>query len=127
MIRPRVTVIVTAFNQQNFIGEAVSSVLAQGFRDLECIVVDDGSTDGTAAILATISDSRLRVIGQRNQGVSAARNAGIDAARGEIIAFLDGDDRWLPQRLARDVAIYDAEPRVGMVFCNFIRFEGDRV
>lgn len=120
--RPLVTAIVVVYNQEGFIEEAVRSVLAQEGAEFECIVVDDGSTDRTPDILAAINDPRLRVIRQENKGLSGARNAGIEAARGEIIAFLDGDDRWRPGRLARDIAVYESEPTVGVVFHNFIRF-----
>jgi glycosyltransferase involved in cell wall biosynthesis len=123
---PLVSVIVTAFNQQEFISQAVDSVLAQDYRNLECIVVDDGSTDGTAAVLSRITDPRLRVVHQANQGVSGALNAGIEMCSGKIVAFLDGDDRWRPGRLTRDVEILHREPSVGVVFCNAVRFEGDR-
>ena len=119
---PLVTVIVTAYNEEAFVEEAVRSVLAQTFTDFELLAIDDGSTDGTADILESIRDPRLRVIHQINRGISETRNRGIEEARGDIIAFLDGDDIWLPSRLARDVAIFAAEPDVGVTFWNFRRF-----
>jgi len=86
--------------------EAIDSVLAQEYVNLELIVVDDGSTDNTAEILSGYRD-RLTVLAQHNQGVSAARNRGIQAAAGELIAFLDSDDLWLPQKLTRQVEFFN--------------------
>jgi glycosyltransferase involved in cell wall biosynthesis len=120
---PQVSVIIPAYNAASFIEEAVSSVLAQDFRDFELIVVDDGSTDGTGKILESFSDARLRVIRQENGGLASARNAGMAIARGEIISFLDADDRWLPSKLSSDLAILDAAAEVGIVVTNFVRFE----
>lgn len=106
---PRVSVIIPTFNRAWILAEAVESVLAQIYRDQELIVVDDGSTDGTEALLDPYAD-HLRVIRQPNRGVSAARNAGIAAAAGDLIAFLDSDDIWLPEKLERQVAFFDAHP-----------------
>ena len=119
---PLVSVIVTAYNEEAFVEKSVRSVLAQTFTDFELLAIDDGSKDGTADILKSIRDPRLRVIHQTNRGISESRNRGIEAARGDIVAFLDGDDLWLPSRLARDVAIFAAEPGVGITFWNFRRF-----
>lgn len=96
------------------IGAAIDSVLAQTYDDLEVIVVDDGSTDDTERVVAAFGDS-VRYLRQDNQGRAASRNAAVLAARGEYIAFLDSDDLWLPDRLARQVPVLDARPDVGMV------------
>jgi hypothetical protein len=96
---PAVSVIVPTFQRRELVKRAVASVLAQTYRDLELIVVDDGSTDGTREALGGIDD-RVRYRWQPNRGVAAARNAGLRLARGELVAFLDSDDRWLLDHLA---------------------------
>jgi glycosyltransferase involved in cell wall biosynthesis len=97
-------------------------VLAQTLADLELIIVDDGSTDDTPAILAELDDPRVRTCTTSNRGVSAARNAGLDMARGEFVAFLDADDLWEADKLTRQVAIMDSEPDVTLVFTDLRRF-----
>jgi glycosyltransferase involved in cell wall biosynthesis len=107
---PVVSVIIPTFNRAWCLAEAVDSVLAQDFRDFELIVVDDGSTDGTEGLLAGYG-SALTVLRRENSGVSAARNRGIAAARGELIAFLDSDDLWLPQKLSTQVEFFRSRPQ----------------
>lgn len=98
--RPLVSVVMPCFNCRAFVKEAVDSVLAQTLSDFELIVVDDGSTDGSANVLARL-ERPVRVITQSNQGLPAARNAGIEASKGRYIAFLDSDDYWAPHFLER--------------------------
>ncbi len=98
----RVSVIIPAYNRAHVLGRAIGSVLAQTYRDFELIVVDDGSTDNTA-LLPACCDDRVTLVRQDNRGVSAARNAGIRHSHGEFVAFLDSDDEWLPNKLARQV------------------------
>jgi glycosyltransferase involved in cell wall biosynthesis len=105
----RVSVIIPTYNRAWCLKEAVDSVMAQSYRDVEVILVDDGSTDGTAAMVAAW-DVPLRFLSQQNRGVSAARNLGLRSARGNLVAFLDSDDLWLPDKLARQVAFFDAHP-----------------
>jgi GT2 family glycosyltransferase len=113
---PVVSVLMTTFNGAGFVGASIASVLAQSFPDFELIVVDDGSTDATAQVLAGIGDTRVRVLRQAaNGGVVAARNAGFLAARGRYVAALDHDDLSHPERLARQVAYLDAHPDVVLV------------
>jgi len=112
---PLVSVVIPAYNAAAFVRTAVDSALAQSWPHTEVIVVDDGSTDDTAAVLGAYGDA-IRVIGQRNGGLSNARNRGIREARGELVAFLDADDRWLPDKLARQVELMHAHPEVG--FCS---------
>lgn len=100
------------------IGDAVGSVLAQTFEDLELIVVDDGSTDNTGETVARFRDSRVHYVYQENRERSAARNTGIRLAGGQYVAFLDSDDVWLPEKLALQVPLLDEHPNVGLVYCG---------
>jgi glycosyltransferase involved in cell wall biosynthesis len=113
--QPVVSVVIPAYNAAWCVAEAIDSVLAQDYQDFEVIVVDDGSTDDTANVLASYGDS-IRVVHQANGGLSNARNAGIREARGEFVAFLDADDWWLPGKLNRQVKLMQAEPALG--FCS---------
>jgi len=107
-MRPKVSVIIPTFNRQNTIERAINSVLNQSFKDFELIVVDDGSTDRTSELLKSIPD--LILIKQTNQGVSKARNVGISKSGAELIAFLDSDDEWLPEKLEWQVEFFDKNP-----------------
>jgi glycosyltransferase involved in cell wall biosynthesis len=99
---PLVSAIIPTYNRATLVSDAIDSVLAQTYPHLEVIVVDDGSTDGTLDVLTRYGD-RIQVISQPNAGPGAARNRGMLAAQGEMIAFLDSDDLWLPQKIARQV------------------------
>lgn len=118
-----VSVIIPTHNYGRFLAEAIASVQAQSVEDLEIIVVDDGSTDDTPEVLARITDPRLRAVRVSNGGVSRARNIGLEMARGDYIAFLDADDRWHPDKLARQLELLAHEPEVGLVFTDFRRFD----
>ena len=109
-----VSVVIPTYNHALFLREAVDSVLAQTVAPVEIIVVDDGSSDETPAILASYGD-RIRVIRQENGGVAVARNTGIVAARGELLAFLDSDDVWLPRKLELQLQLFDRDPDLGLV------------
>jgi glycosyltransferase involved in cell wall biosynthesis len=113
--KPLVSVVIPAYNAAGCIARAVDSVLAQTYERREILVVDDGSTDDTVQTLATYGDA-LRMISQANGGAGRARNQGVQASVGEFIAFLDADDRWLPDKLARQVEILEANPDIG--FCS---------
>lgn len=120
----KVSVVIPAFNDEGTIAATVESALAQRFDgEFEVIVVNDGSTDGTRAELAKFGD-RIRVIDQENKGVSAARNAGIRAAAGEYIAFLDADDTWTEDKLAKTVPVLDKNPERVAVSSNAIGVDG---
>ncbi|MFH1415609.1 MAG: glycosyltransferase family A protein [Elusimicrobiota bacterium] len=93
------SVIIPAYNRAGFILTAVNSVLCQSLRDFELIVIDDGSTDETAGLIEGLDDDRLRYIRQEHSGVSISRNRGLKESRGTFIAFLDSDDRWVPEKL----------------------------
>ena len=107
---PAVSVVIPLYNKAPYVAAAVRSVLAQTEGDLELIVVDDGSTDGGAEAALAAADRRLCLIRQANAGAGAARNAGIEAARGRWVAFLDADDTWRPERLARQLELFERHP-----------------
>jgi hypothetical protein len=119
---PRVSVIIPAYNAEQHIAEALSSVEAQTYRDWEAIVVDDASTDGTAKIAESYGDRFVVIRAAANAGLAASRNRAIAAARGELLAFLDSDDLWLPEYLESQVAAYDQacgrNMDVGVVSCD---------
>lgn len=106
-----VSVIIPTHNRAGVIRRAVDSALAQSVSELEVIVVDDGSDDGTAEALASYGES-VRLLRQENQGVSSARNRGIRAAGGEWVALLDSDDFWLPEKLAAQLAMHEKNPGI---------------
>jgi glycosyltransferase involved in cell wall biosynthesis len=110
-----VSAIIPTFNRAHLIGAAIESALGQTCPPQEIIVVDDGSTDDTARVLAPYRD-RVRYVVQPNQGPAAARNHGFRLARGDFIALLDSDDLWLPDRLARQQALLVREPRLDVLF-----------
>ena len=114
-----VSVVIPAYNAAAFIDETLASALNQTYRNLEVIVVDDGSSDNTAEIVAAVAarDSRVRLLRQPNRGVAAARNLGIEHSQGAFVAPLDADDLWSPDKIARQItAMHEAGPRVGMVY-----------
>ncbi len=113
---PMVSVLMPTYNRAEYLEEAVQSVLGQSFRDLELIVIDDGSTDGTGELLRRLSDARLRVIRQAHAGLVAALNAGLAAARGQYVARNDSDDAWLPELLAVLVPALAARDEVGFAY-----------
>src|SRR5216684_1001036 len=114
---PQVSAIIAVYNGAATVAQAIDSVLAQSFGDLDVIVVNDGSTDGTPGVLRNYGD-RIRVVDQPNCGVAAARNAGVRASRGEYIAFLDSDDAWAPTKIARAVAALEEAPQCVLAFSN---------
>lgn len=110
-----VSVVIPAYNAAWCVERAVDSAVAQTYARREIVVVDDGSTDATPVVLARYGDG-VRIVRQPNGGLPRARNAGIAAARGEFVAFLDADDWWLPEKLARQVALLQSRPQLG--FCS---------
>lgn len=104
-----VSAIIPTYNRGYVVGKAIDSVLAQTYKNIEIIVVDDGSTDDTVEQLKVYGE-RIRVVCQKNAGPSAARNRGIEVSRGEIIAFLDSDDIWLPAKIERQVSFFERAP-----------------
>lgn len=119
---PHVSVIIPTFNRAHFLADAIDSVLAQSYRDFEVIVVDDGSTDDTVTLLERYN-GRVHYVMQRHLERSAARNTGIALANGELLAFLDSDDMWLPEKLAQQVEMLAARPQIGVVHAAYTRID----
>lgn len=111
---PLVSAAIITHNRAQYLDDAIASVLAQSCRDLELIVVDDGSTDETPAVVAPYLD-RIRYVRQDHAGKAAARNHAVSLARGAFFAFCDSDDAWYPDRIARQLAAFRRNPHVGMV------------
>lgn len=126
MPSPRVSCILPVFNAERFVAAAVESVLAQTHRPFEVIAVDDGSTDGSRAVLDTFGDRVVRV-DQPNAGEAAARNAGFRAATGHFVAFLDADDLWAPDKIATQLDRLRAEPAIDLSFTRFQNFWDDEL
>jgi glycosyltransferase involved in cell wall biosynthesis len=116
-----ISCIVPVFNGERYLQEALDSILAQTYQPLELIVVDDGSTDGTATLAAGYGE-RIRYLWQANAGEASARNRGLSAAQGEFIAFLDADDLWHPEKLTRQVARFHERPELDLSFTWFQNF-----
>jgi len=119
MWRPLVSVVIPTFNRAAWVGEAIASVLAQDYLTIELIVVDDGSRDTTAQVVQPHA-SALTYIQRPHRGVSAARNHGVTASRGDLIAFLDSDDLWLPDKVAEQVALFAQCPQLQACYTDEI-------
>ncbi|MEG3847883.1 glycosyltransferase [Microcoleus sp. herbarium19] len=111
---PRVSVIIPAYNCERYISRAVESAINQTYQDWEIIVVDDGSTDSTSRVLDAYRDV-IQYVYQENQGAAKARNRACELAKGEFLAFLDADDFFLPEKLSKQIACFEADPSLGMV------------
>jgi len=118
---PLVSCIVPVFNGERYLGEALESILKQTYRSREVIVVDDGSTDATATVVDKFGE-QVCYFKQPNQGAAAARNLGFAAAKGEFVAFLDADDLWHPEKLARQMARFEARPALDYCFAHVQNF-----
>jgi glycosyltransferase involved in cell wall biosynthesis len=117
-------VILPVYNRERWVARAIDSVLAQTYRNFELIVVDDGSTDGTRDVLERYGE-HITLITQEHRGVYVARNLALQRARGELVAFIDSDDAWLPHRLASQVPLMQ-NPAVGLVFGDALHVPGRR-
>jgi glycosyltransferase involved in cell wall biosynthesis len=119
MSPPLVSVVIPAHNAQRFLGRTLESVASQTHRELEVIVVDDGSTDRTAEIVRdrALADPRFRLVQQPNAGVTRARNRGIAEAGADLVAFLDSDDLWHPRKIERQLRRLEQKPEAGLVWC----------
>ena len=114
---PKATIVVPAYNATRTLAETLTTLCAQTFSDFEVVVVDDGSTDGTAQLVRSFAfDPRIRLVQQENRGLAGARNAGIRAAQGDYIGFCDADDLWEPTKLEAHVAHLDRAPEVGLSY-----------
>ena len=118
MANPLVSVIIPNYNYAQYLPQTLDSVLAQTYPHVEIIVVDDGSTDGSEAVLREYSD-RVSSFQQQREGVSVARNLGVQKSSGQLIAFLDADDLWLPTKLERQVQKFMEDPDLGLVHCGW--------
>lgn len=120
---PRVTVLMPVYNGERFLPDAIDSILAQTFAEFELLVVDDGSTDRSAAIVSSYADSRIRLVQNgENLGLIATLNRGLELARGGYVARMDCDDVSLPERLARQVSFMDAHPEIGVCGAWYLEF-----
>ncbi|MDD5454425.1 MAG: glycosyltransferase [Candidatus Ratteibacteria bacterium] len=125
---PLISVIIPAYNRAKFLEEAVKSVLAQTYKNWELIIVDDGSTDDTSEVVKKFLDERIIYLHQDNKGASAARNKGILKAKGEYIAFLDSDDMWLPQKLQKQLEVFNKsrfKPGVVYTGIQYMDYKGN--
>lgn len=119
--RPSISVVIPAYNREHTVLTAIHSVLSQTLPPAEVIVVDDGSSDGTAAAVESLGHPSVRLIRQANGGISAARNTGIRAAQSEWVAFQDSDDEWLSTKLERQFAAHAADPTApGSFYCGMV-------
>lgn len=117
----QISVIITAYNLERYIGESIESVLKQTHTPDEIIVIDDGSTDKTADVVKKFGNQVI-YHHQKNGGASSARNAGIKNVSGRLIAFNDGDDLWLPEKLEKQMKLFDDDPELEMAFCYVQNF-----
>jgi glycosyltransferase involved in cell wall biosynthesis len=118
---PLVSVVINVYNGVPYLTEAIDSVLAQTYGHLELIVVDDGSDDGTGDLAKGYGDD-VQYMHQDRGGIGSARNRGVEAARGEFLAFLDADDRFVPDKLERQLAAFDEDPDLDMAFGHMTEF-----
>lgn len=121
-MNPLVSVIVPAYNAARWIGDSLSSVVGQTWKDLEVVVIDDGSDDHTAEAVSAFEGSRVRLHTQRHRGASAARNLGLRESKGSLVQFLDSDDMLSPDKIERQVSALASEPSGTIASCAWARF-----
>jgi glycosyltransferase involved in cell wall biosynthesis len=119
---PLISCIIPVYNGEQFLREAIDSIMAQSYRSVEVIVVDDGSTDGTATVVRSYGD-KINYLWQTNSGPAAARNLGMSFAKGEYIAFLDADDLWYPEKLATQMARFKACSEIELCLTHLKTFQ----
>lgn len=123
-MKKRVSVIIPNYNYAHYLPECIDSVLAQTYPEIEVIVVDDGSSDGSREVLEGY-DQQITRLYQKNQGVSAARNNGFKASTGEFVAFLDADDAWLPKKVEKQVERFERDPDLGLVHVGVAEIDSE--
>lgn len=122
MTNPTFSVVIPAYNAEATLRSTVDSVLRQSDQDFEIVIVDDGSKDATVSVMHCLAngDNRIRIVSQANAGVSAARNFGASLARGQLLAFLDADDEWAPNKLRLHRAVHDHDPLAEASFARVV-------
>jgi glycosyltransferase involved in cell wall biosynthesis len=126
--RPIVSVVVTTFNRVEMLSQTVDSILSQSFKDLELIIVDNLSTDGTSDYIKSLDDSRIRYLKNPNYGVIAVnRNYGVLQAKGKYIAFCDDDDLWMTDKLSKQIELLNKNPDVVLTYSHAESFLGDNI
>jgi len=123
---PLVSIIIPAYNAENYIRRAIESALNQTYKNIEIFVVDDGSTDSTAQIIKSYKDPHIIYLYQKNQGQGRARNYAIEKSHGEYIAFLDADDIYLPEKIEQEVQFLTNNPQYQIAYCNMLHFYADK-
>lgn len=126
---PLVSIIIPTFNHRSYVCEAIDSCFLQTYSNIEVVVVDDGSTDGTGDMLREHYGDRIRYFYQNNQGLSAARNTAVQSANGEYIHLLDADDMLLPTKISRSIEVFQKNPEVVLVYtqCHFVEADGKTI
>lgn len=119
---PLVSVIIPVYNYERFLAEAIESVLSQTYRELEVIVVDDGSTDRSGEVARSFAGKGVSYCHQVHAGIGPARNKGVELARGDFLAFLDADDRWPEEKLERQLRAFEDDPALEMVLARRYNF-----
>jgi len=122
---PRVTVLMSLWNEEQHVGAAIESILAQSYSDFEFLIIDDGSTDGSRAVVEAFDDPRIRLVSRPNKGLVPSLNEGLGLARSEYVARQDADDLSLPTRLEREVALLDEHPEIALVGTNYTIIDDD--
>lgn len=120
-----ISVVIPLYNKERHIENTINTVLSQSYKEIEIIVIDDGSTDKSAEIVQKITDRRLRFIRKKNEGVSITRNLGVSEASNELVAFLDADDEWKPDYLERIHSLYQKYPNAAIYATNYSVVEQD--
>ncbi|HWP93500.1 MAG TPA: glycosyltransferase [Thermodesulfobacteriota bacterium] len=122
---PKVSVVIPTYNRAELLGSAINSVLSQTFQDFEIVVVDDASRDNTAEVIRGFNDKRIKhVRHETNKGEAGARNTGVINSDGSYVAFLDDDDEWLPEKLERQIEIFERDSdRIGGVYTGFLKVD----
>ena len=115
-----ISVVIPLYNKEKQIANTLHSVLRQTFQNFEIVVVDDGSTDNSVQEVEKVNDIRIRIVHQKNAGVSAARNKGIEEARYDLIAFLDADDKWDQEYLQTQYGLYEKYSDCSVYACNYV-------